>query len=592
MKKRYIFLTALISYIFVLLSYYLLSVNLGNTPLYLQMRRFIPASLCFVLPFFIVRSISIRTFIISIFTSFLCAITSPFLVYLTYGHSATYLSLPYDFAFGMYIFPFLVLLPILLNKVLSLPKFLTSIINTIAHLLILIPCYFQIAYYIKFKHCLTEKGTMAIYQTNYSEALEYIASLGLLGIIGSIAVIFTALLTYLNSSRIVSDCHNITVNKWQKVIVCLLVIAFSGYSFKGLWHKAYFGELTLATIDYFQSIKLYRTGRNDILENLKVKSNTSHSPETIIIVIGESASRNYMSAFTQMEDDTTPWLTSKKNDSNFILFNNTYACEYSTGPTLSHALTESNYYANLEFNRSLSFIDMAKKAGYNTYWFSNQGVIGAADTPITLVAETANNTKWICQENTQTQYDEELLPYLNRIDPTKNNLIVLHIMGSHIDYNNRYPSNFQKWTDPGETGRLADYKNSLLYTDYFLNKVFTYAQEKLNLSLFLYFSDHGNDPLRSRDPDSTKFVFLRIPFFLYYSPMYASEHPQIIDALSKNRNKFFSNDLMYDTICGLMDVQSNHYDERYSLTSEKYSITKESMLTGTGKRHLNEDPYL
>ena len=152
MKKRYIFLTALISYIFVLLSYYLLSVNLGNTPLYLQMRRFIPASLCFVLPFFIVRSISIRTFIISIFTSFLCAITSPFLVYLTYGHSATYLSLPYDFAFGMYIFPFLVLLPILLNKVLSLPKFLTSIINTIAHLLILIPCYFQIAYYIKFKH--------------------------------------------------------------------------------------------------------------------------------------------------------------------------------------------------------------------------------------------------------------------------------------------------------------------------------------------------------------------------------------------------------------------------------------------------------
>ena len=89
-------------------------------------------------------------------------------------------------------------------------------------------------------------------------------------------------------------------------MVCLLVIAFSGYSFKGLWHKAYFGELTLATIDYFQSIKLYRTGRNDILANLKVKSNTSHSPETIIIVIGESASRNYMSAFTQMEDDTTP----------------------------------------------------------------------------------------------------------------------------------------------------------------------------------------------------------------------------------------------------------------------------------------------
>ena len=31
-------------------------------------------------------------------------------------------------------------------------------------------------------------------------------------------------------------------------------------------------------------------------------------PSTIMMVIGESASRDYMSAFTKMDHDTTPWM--------------------------------------------------------------------------------------------------------------------------------------------------------------------------------------------------------------------------------------------------------------------------------------------
>ena len=37
-------------------------------------------------------------------------------------------------------------------------------------------------------------------------------------------------------------------------------------------------------------------------------------PSTIIMVIGESASRDYMSAFTDYPVETTPWLSAKKTD--------------------------------------------------------------------------------------------------------------------------------------------------------------------------------------------------------------------------------------------------------------------------------------
>lgn len=52
-------------------------------------------------------------------------------------------------------------------------------------------------------------------------------------------------------------------------------------------------------------------------------------------------------------------------------FDNAYAYWLQTVPVLERALTEKNQYNDLEFNKSFSIIDIAKKAGYKTYWFSN-----------------------------------------------------------------------------------------------------------------------------------------------------------------------------------------------------------------------------
>lgn len=592
-NKKIIFLFFIV-YLITIISYYFLSINLGNTPLFLQMRRFIPATLAFIIPFLFLKKIKYSLFSTSLITSILCGLTSPILVYLTYHNTATYLSLPYDFSFGLYIFPFLIFLSIILIKILKINYTIANSIITLIHTLLIIPPIFQIFYFIKFNHCLTEKGTMAIYQTNFTEAIEYISSIGILLPLSLSVIVSIIYVFYKKTNIFFQNLNNIVFHDKQKIILLLLFSSLSVYLSTNLYYKTYFYELAISTNDYFQSIKLYRDGRNDILNNLTVqKNNTQQKPHTIFIVIGESATRNYMSSFTEMSDNTTPWLSENKNNSNFIIFQNAYSCEYSTGPTLSHALTESSYYNNKPFYESISFIDIAKKAGYKTYWFSNQGIIGAADTPITLVAETAEYKKWVSQDNTaNSQYDEELINYLKYVNPNENNLVVLHIMGSHIDYNNRYPTKFQKWTDPGETGRLADYKNSLLYTDNILQKIFEYGKTKLNLDAMIYFSDHGNDPNRSRDPDSTKFIFLRIPMFIYYSDNYKKANPTIVNNIAINKDKYFSNDLLYDFVCGVLNITSNHYDETQSLSSNKYMYDSTNLRTGAGKRSIKEDPYL
>ena len=80
--------------------------------------------------------------------------------------------------------------------------------------------------------------------------------------------------------------------------------------------------------------------------------------------------------------------------------------------------------------------------------------------------------------HSQIDSDKALLPLLETVDPTKNNFIVIHIMGSHIYYNDRYPHEFSKWKQgPYPDGQEA-YANSQLYTDWLLQQIYNYGKDK------------------------------------------------------------------------------------------------------------------
>ena len=119
------------------------------------------------------------------------------------------------------------------------------------------------------------------------------------------------------------------------------------------------------------------------------------------------------------------------------------------------------------------------------------------------MAKTADTTKWSHESYAfSDRYDEALLPLLETVDPTKNNFIVIHIMGSHIYYNDRYPHEFSKWKQgPYPDGQEA-YANSQLYTDWLLQQIYTYGKDKLNLQAMVYFSDHGESLDKSHNPDT------------------------------------------------------------------------------------------
>ena len=90
--------------------------------------------------------------------------------------------------------------------------------------------------------------------------------------------------------------------------------------------------------------------------------------------------------------------------------------------------------------------------------------------------------------NQSTGYDTDILPKLDVIlsDEHKRRAVFIHLMGSHIAYPARYPSNMAFFGNATTSDR---YDNSIRFTDYVLSQIFwRFPPDGL---LFTYVSDHG-----------------------------------------------------------------------------------------------------
>ncbi|MBQ7453451.1 MAG: phosphoethanolamine transferase [Selenomonadaceae bacterium] len=545
-----------------------------------------------------------------------CA-TFPLLYTWTYQRQWFMSLIYYDFAVGTMIF-------ILLTSALII--FRSPLMICALNLIFWLVPLVEIIYYCMTWHCLSPASLMAIYLTNWHEAGEFIRAM--IGI-PTAAIIFLTMGFFL---RLAYKSHEkfLRTMTLDTERTALAAIALLGSLSALIFYapQTSMAGLYKTVTDYAEQTQQYSKNRAARLADLNIVAEEALPAKlngTIIFVIGESASRTYMHAYNpDFPFDDTPWLDSKlekilpvknlpddakinpdysattdntpnltKADGKFIVFQNVYASWTQTVPVLQRALTEQSQYNDKEFFDSVSIVDAARKAGYKTYWFSNQGRYGEFDSAITLVAKTADVSDWTDDAFDFSELEDEvLLKFFERVDPNENNFIVLHLMGSHIYYNSRYPRSFKKWVTKDGTGMMLaapSYANSILYTDFVLSKIFDYAEKNLNLQAMIYFSDHGEDLEISHNPDVFRFEMLRVPMFIYFSPAYEKIFPDKVAALVRRREEYFTNDMFYDTFCGIINATSNRYDAAQDFSSAEYKFTRETLTTMLGQHKLTED---
>ena len=437
----------------------------------------------------------------------------------------------------------------------------------------------QLIHYKKYGKGISDATILSVQSTRLQESLEYLLSLaGKYNLVIVLLVISYSM--YIAYYYFLWTLDEFYPSRYIEVVLGITVIIL--YAIIKEIPKTFLGSMWIAITAYRRAEQSYLPHHGKIYDKLKVNADDAmlkKTPGCVILVIGESASRDYMHVYNaKYSYDNTPWLEKMSKSDNIVVFDNAFASYNITMEVLKMALTEASQYNEKKFEDSVSIIDIARKIGYNTYWFSHQGRLGQGNVASTMVASTAD-AYYGPESVSGINYDKDLLALLKDVDGSQNNFIVIHLMGSHSYYKSRYPA---KWTKFMDDTREGHYANTIRYTDEFLEECFEYAKKNLNLQSMIYFSDHGENIQKGHHPSIRTPDTIRIPMFMYMSDEYSGRYPERVYNIRKNKSEFYSNDMLYNTMVGLLNVKTDHYDSKEDISSKDYAYNEESVMTFLG----------
>lgn len=457
--------------------------------------------------------------------------------------------------------------------------------NVLLFFILAFPSIF-VGYYFMSSTFLTEDIVLTVFQTNTSEAQAYFLDhVSWLSSVLIIVLLFSLVLfiKWLNFSAFFTKSKPLC--KCIVVVLTVLWCTFNGISASKA--SIYYG-ISHNVVDSLDSFKEYNAMRTERLRKLKNYNGQilKGLDGIFVLVIGESATRDHMQAYGYGRDNT-PWLTKEKREKNVIVFEKAFSCHTHTVPALTYALTEKNQYNTVDLKNATSIMEVAKSAGYYTIWASNQEKYGAWDTPVASIASTADKEIWINSSvgrATKTNfYDAELLHRLKMIELPKKTFIVIHLMGSHGSYADRFPKKISKYV--GSNNQIDDYDNSIYYTDSVLQDIYGYVSSLEDFQTMIYFSDHGEDVDKDNGHEASKFTptMSHIPLVLLASNKYViGKGKEMFANLQKHKEVCFTNDLIYNFQCGVMGIQ----DSDFALTSDKYDKNRK-FKTLYGEKLIN-----
>ncbi len=309
------------------------------------------------------------------------------------------------------------------------------------------------------------------------------------------------------------------------------------------------------------------------------------SKKTVLIVLVGEASRAQNYSLGGYNRETNPEL--KKQ--NVIWFDNATSCGTETAvsvPCMFSGMTRAGYDAGTARHRE-GLMDVLAHAGINVLWRDNDGGCkGACDRIPHTNMTLWNLPEWCSKGSCQ---DDALLYRLDNIldGVQKDTTIVLHLMGSHGPaYYRRYPPQFRHFTPTCDSNQIQEcsrqalvntYDNTILYTDDVVSRVIDKLrnrQDRLNGAL-IYLSDHGESlgeeelylhgTPRMLAPDEQ----IDIPFLFWLSEDYVRQTGTDSACLrQKARSTTISQDNLFDTVLGMMDVRTRIYRPGLDLLSD------------------------
>lgn len=443
----------------------------------------------------------------------------------------------------------------------------------------LVPSAIFLSYLLFANVLLQQNSVISLFETNPEESKEFIAYyLSPWIIIGALVYTLIPVVMIWKMKRVTP--LKIKANKlaFTLSISCIILLVSMSQLSK-----------SICFIDFYKTFASYkvrlaheekRINERQMLPYSVTISSADTIPQTLVLVIGESLTRHHMSLYGYQRN-TNPLLS--KVGENLFVYKDVVSPQVHTIPVIRSVLTLSDEENPDFFTEKPSLFELFNRAGFETYFISNQSFGGQNKTSYDVLLNLAQHPTNL---STQKKHDEIVLGDLKNIlaeKQDKNRLIVIHLIGNHMAYEFRYPKQFNlfnhtkdnavadaKYRNTLAKNIIDKYDNSVAYNDYIIDSVIKSLAKEPKASM-IYFSDHGEEIYNMREfaghaYEKISSYMCEIPFMVWVSDK--SQYDSLVFDVNR---PYSTGDVMY-SISSIAGLKYEDYDSTKSVFSKDFKV--------------------
>ena len=350
-------------------------------------------------------------------------------------------------------------------------------------------------------------------------------------------------------------------------------------------------------------------------EKIQVDS-CSYRVPNIVLVIGESYNKHHSQLYGY-DKPTTPRQMALQDEGSLVAFTDVVSTWNLTSFVFKHMLSLYAVGDSGEWCDEPLFPEVFRKAGYHVTFITNQFESKAKEAIYDFSGGFFLNNPELSQRqfdsrSTRTHhYDDGVLKEYDALKKESGDrsqetgvrrqetgeLVILHLMGSHVDYRARYPQKTQTYFTPQMYDRpelndkqkqiLAHYDNSLRYNDSIVACITQRFADKD--AVVIYVPDHGEEIF-----DGSPYMYgrmhganidyrlarneMEIPFWIWGSPQYRERHPYGWLAIQNAKSRPLMVDALPHLLLYLGGISTPLYREELNVISPKYDQKRPRIL--------------
>ena len=375
------------------------------------------------------------------------------------------------------------------------------------------------------------------------------------------------------------------------VTITYTVILFSLH-IEVLWDTMFpMQRLVLSSSTAIDNIRAYRELSSHLDADVELTRNDGKI-KNVVFILGESTNRNHMHLYGYYLPNT-PNLDDMAARGEISVFRDVVSPHSTTIAVLSKLFTFCNHESDKPWYEYSNLIDIMNSAGYKTYWLSNQessGIWGNVAQIYAAHSKVSHFTRIRDSREDDGLEDGALFPLVDEAIAQRDeqkNFYVVHLMGGHGLYYNRFPYIFTKFTkddiqlevNEAQKTVIAQYDDALYYNDYIVSGIIDKFRCTGEDSIVVYVPDHGEavydeggfTGLIEENPSRH---MIEIPVIIWASDRFKELHPEKWAAIQAAVDNPYMTDDMIHTMLDIVDVQTADYDPARSIINRRFDTSR------------------